>query len=139
MTNWATKALIECVNVCYSQKGYINSSYTRELMCFLTNYNIGFIRKDNKNPEINIKRAIEEKEQKENVHELKKKSEYTLKYMPKYADTIGRQKYIHLSEAAAAIAKFRLGNSGLGNRTNPNILRCFCCYLGPNCELQLVF
>ena len=68
-----------------------------------------------------------------------KKSEYTLKYMPKYADTIGRQKYIHLSEAAAAIAKFRLGNSGLGNRTNPNILRCFCCYLGPNCELQLVF
>ena len=64
---------------------------------------------------------------------------HSLKYFPEYPDGMGRQKYIECSETSSTLAKFRLGNTNIGNRGSPRILICPACKAGPNNELHLVF
>ena len=66
--------------------------------------------------------------------------EKSLKWLPYYPLTRNPQTYLLLEneEAKEALAKFRLGNAGLGNRREIKITICPACKNGPNSESHLI-
>ena len=64
---------------------------------------------------------------------------HSLRCLPDYPVGSARQAYVDFSEASKTLAKFRLGDAGLGNRSSPPITICPACNMGPNKESHLVF
>ena len=67
--------------------------------------------------------------------------EKSLRWLPNYAPSKVPQTYLHIDEEEIreALAMFRLGNAGLGNRRAFKIDICPACNNGQNSESHLIF
>ena len=136
---WTSKALKECMSACYPHEGAWKSSFRQETQEIFIESKIGNVLKDNRKPEANIRLAMDKLEKTTTINLLKEHRKRSLKYFPDYPDGMGRQKYLDRTDESSTLAKYRLGNAGLGNRNNPPVLICPGCLNGPNNELHLVF
>ena len=134
---WANKALREYMSA--QKSGGWKSDYRMEIQKLHTECRIGNILKNGQTPENTIKQAIKQHDRTKLEATLTQHRSHSLKYFPNYPDGMGRQKYIKNTEASSTLAKFRLGDTDLGNRLNPPVLICPACKTGPNNELHLVF
>ena len=64
---------------------------------------------------------------------------HSLRGLPQYPVGAGLQKYLTIKGDYKTLAKFRLGDAGLGNRRSPKIEVCPLCHVGQNSESHLVF
>ena len=120
-------------------EGAWRSSFREEIQSIFIESKVGNVLKDGKKPEVNIKLAMDKLEKDKMINLLKEHRKHSLKYFPEYPDGMGRQKYLDRTDDSSTLAKFRLGNAGLGNRDNPPVLTCPGCQNGPNNELHLAF
>lgn len=100
---------------------------------------MGNVLKDNKTPKHNVKQAVDQHFKQKTAAILKEHRMHSLKYLPEYPDTMGRQKYLDHSVSSFTLAKFRLGDANLGNKESPPIRICPSCKAGPNNKRHLVF
>jgi hypothetical protein len=70
---------------------------------------------------------------------MDKLTQNSLKWLPKYQPTAHPQPYLLIDDedVRTTLAKFRLGNAGLGNRSSGRVLQCPACDDGPNNESHL--
>ena len=136
---WANKALLECMGATHPHKGAWRSSFREEMQGIFFESQVGNVLRDNRKPEANIRIAMDNLERSNKSKLLKEHRKHSLKYFPDYPDGMGRQKYLDRTDDSSTLAKFRLGNAGLGNRNNPPVLICPGCLNGPNNELHLAF
>ena len=128
--NWAHLAFKDCHN----SKGKINgdlwlSSWRKEIQEIFVECKIVDAFKYHISRKKSIKKVIEEWELKQLAEACKGSS---LRGMPEYEKTNKMQSYVDHSEASMTIAKFRLGDARLGNRSTPVIKDCRLCHQGRN-------
>ncbi len=134
---WAKSALLECMSAQHPHSGAWRSAYRQEIQDIHMECKIGNILKDGQTPKNNVKMAVERYTKDKSTALLTEHRLHSLKYLPEYPDGMGRQKYIECSETSSTLAKFRLGNTNIGNRESPRILIFPSCKAGPNSELRL--
>ena len=73
--------------------------------------------------------------------EMDKVKQHSLKWMPKYVPQNKPQEYLLIDDedVRVTLAKFRIGNAGLGYRNGMNMNICPACKNGKNCESHLIF
>ena len=71
---------------------------------------------------------------------MNQSKDHSLKWLPEYQYSKKPQNYLLIDDGTikSTLAKFRLGNAGLGNR-GKGILICPACKLGNNNESHLIF
>ena len=138
--NWANKAYRECFDA--KGKGVGDAWLSRwrsETMAIIKECGMWDPFKYHKNPKKSIRIGVERWERKRTEVALKGSS---LAGMPKYKKKSNKfQEYINNNEVSIAIAKFRLGDTKLGNRDSPAIKDCRLCPegKGENNETHILF
>ena len=136
--NWAHKAYRECFNAKgKSQECAWLSHWRSETLNILEECKMwdpfGYHKKRRKSIKLGV-----EKWENERIEEALQGS--SLKGLPQYKKINKMQPYIDHNEASVAIAKFRMGDTKLGNRETPRIKDCRLCSEGKgnNNEAHLI-
>ena len=156
--NWAKQALLECHNgipkngpqLCLLPgasvpvKSTWSASYMREIDKIISCYDLQHLPMLTEGAEKHSWTAISNKLQNYECNGIVKdiidKQSHSLRALPEYPRNYICQKYLEkCGFYRETLAKFRLGNAGLGNRDTPNIKVCPACNSGPNIESHLVF
>ena len=156
--NWARQAFLEChkgtardkprlcllPNIPAPAKPTWSSSYVRDMNKIINLYNLQSLPNltgvDGKDLWESITKALRDHEEKTIVNDIVGKQDHSLRCLPEYPRNLKCQEYlIYGGPHRKTLAKFRLGNAGLGNRDTPSVKVCPACNSGPNIESHLVF
>ena len=133
VTNWTHRALME------QMQGAWNSAFRKEILEMQAAFHISYTDIGDQKVKKRIAHKVQSMENKTIHQAIMDKKAHSLCCLPAYPMGSARQAYIDFSDESKTLAKFRLGDAGLGNRTNPAIQICPACNMGPNKESHLVF
>ena len=140
---WLSAAYRECfptINKENNKAGW-NSSYAKEIKQNMTNIGLSESKIPEKKSQFKklLKRLTDKYYDNLSAKAIEEQRDHSLRAYPEFIPSSKPQSYLSGVKDRKILTKFRLGDAGLGNRSNAPIKLCPMCKTGENTEPHLVF